>query len=158
MPGRDCESGTLSMFFNTHLSDSTVAVQDGEVLGAIQSRGGFLRYCQGFEENFVTEFSALKSGQNLPFSLPSELFLGTKLAGADHGDLLSYHSFVRHILDLCLQFLPEGVRSTVLRTTNALRVTYRYLIFHNVSALEVIYVFVMKDMHEPSLVRWYSLP
>jgi len=42
---------------------------------------------RGYESNFVTELRARKSTQNLNFGLPSGLRLGTRIAGADHGDV-----------------------------------------------------------------------
>jgi len=41
-----------------------------------------------YVSNFVTEFSALKSTQNLYLGVPFGFFLGTKMAGADQGELL----------------------------------------------------------------------
>jgi hypothetical protein len=44
---------------------------------------------KGYVSSCVTAFSALKSTQNLYFGLPSNEFLGTKIAGALQGELLS---------------------------------------------------------------------
>jgi hypothetical protein len=48
-----------------------------------------LNFGKGYGSNFVTEFKARKSTQNLNLGLPSGLSFGTRLAAANQDKLLS---------------------------------------------------------------------
>jgi len=52
--------------------------------------------------NFVTEFSAVKSTQNLYLGVPSAFFLGMKMAGADQGELLGLMTPLSRMFSTCV--------------------------------------------------------
>ena len=48
MSRRDAETSSLFVFlFNTHLPETAIAIEDREVLGAIECGGSLLRHWQG---------------------------------------------------------------------------------------------------------------
>jgi len=101
----------------------------------------------GYGSNFVAALSALKSTQNLYFGFPSGVFFGTRIAGANHAELLSLLiSFFSIFSIWSLISLPLSVGGAILGLTNRRSIPYKYLVLHHNSTFEITSVLIMEYM------------
>ena len=99
----------------------------------------------GYRLNLVTAFRARKSTQNLNLGLPSKLFLGTRMAGADQGKQLSLSLLVLTFFYLGFHFVPE-CRCSIRWVSYGWRVSYRNLVIDYISGLKIVSFFIVKGV------------